>query len=258
MTQKLYTVILLLIFCNCNKNTDELPPPIAPPGMLVIPATLNGLSVVDFIFYQTKTPTHDTVWLSIRNRSGRAISKMKYLAELCNAVPQNYTNCNLQLIDTLRNILPVDSTIEKVYTWVDQHIHLDNTLINTGIISCTGIPAHPIAGAYQSTYVVFETANHQPGYYGNVRGYILADGTSTFRLIGDNGNTWNVNGLFTRMLAFGGLLNYQPSRSVPFHLDPVDNNTLTDTSNGQLKLRLGLDKPATDTIQSLLIITQRI
>ncbi|GAA3934796.1 hypothetical protein GO495_30260 [Chitinophaga oryziterrae] len=260
MTAKLYSALTILTFiiCSCNKNTDQLPPPDAPPAELVLSARLNGLAVVDFIFHQTRTQSHDTVWLSLRNTSGAAIPRMKYLVELCNAVPQSYTTCNLQLVDTLRNTLQPDATLEKVYTWIDKNINLDSMLINTGIISCTGVAPHPVAGVYQSTYAVFETEGNNTAYYGSVRAYIFADGATTFRLQGQNEDSYNATGQFIQVLAFDGLLKKGKDILSPFHLDTVADNQLLDTSNGKLILRLHLTTPISDTIHSLLFITQRI
>ena len=248
--KKIIAFFGIALLLSCEKNTVQLPDPVNTPAELVVPARINGLATVDFIFHQTKSSDHDTVWLSLRNISGRDISALQYVAELCNAVPQLYSNCNLQITGTLKDVLKAGETRERIYSWIDKKIMLDSSLINTGIVSYAGM-SQPVAGVCSSVYAIFETAEKKVGYYGSVRGYVLADGTATFRLKGKNEEEFNVSGHFTQTLSFDGLLSKGSQLISPFTLDSLD------TGNEKLTYRLQLDTPLSDSIHSILVITQR-
>lgn len=252
----LTTVVILL---SCNRNTDQLPPKKAPPAELIIPAKTNGLAQVDFIFHQTKNTTGDTVWLSIRNNSTAAITNLKYLVELCKAAPQNYDNCDLQIQGTISDSIHSGKTKEKVFTWTNRNIKLDTTLINVGVIAYSGLLPHPLGNVYSNIYAAFETST-AIGYYGTVRGYVLADGTARFRLKGKNDDQFNAAGLFTQVVDYSGTLTKEGNILTPFALDSVtvgSNRMLIDTANNKFNFRLKLQTPIQDTIQSLMLFTQR-
>jgi hypothetical protein len=253
------------ILPSCNRNTDQLPPKKAPPVQLTMAATVNGLTPVDFIFSQTKTATSDTVWLSIRNNSSVAITSLTYVVELCNVLPQNYDNCNMQVQGQLTVPLAAGAILSKVYTWTNKGIKLDSNLINTGVISYSGLTAHPFANIYNNTYTIFESSAHAIGYYGSVRGYILADGTARFRIKGKGTDQFNATGLFTPLTppqanSFDGLLKNGDNILAPFKLDTIEvggNKLLLDNVDRNFHFRLQLKSPIQDTIQSIQVFTQR-
>ncbi|MBO9203382.1 MULTISPECIES: hypothetical protein [Niastella] len=250
--------IVVLLF-SCNRNSDQLPPKKAPPTELVISSKTNGLAQVDFIFHQTRIASGDTVWLSIRNNTNAPIVNLKYIVELCKAVPQNYDNCDLQVHGLITDSIQSGQTRPKVFTWINRNIRLDSSLINTGVIAHNSLPPHPLGNVYSNIYASFET-DSEVGYYGTVRGYVLADGLARFRIKGKDNDQFNATGLFTQAFDFTGNLYKDNSLLTPFKLDSITvngNRQLIDTANNKFNFRLALQKPVRDTIQSLLLFTQR-
>ncbi|MGV3768000.1 MAG: hypothetical protein ACO1NW_17835 [Chitinophagaceae bacterium] len=258
--RKRNAIVLFVLLVACNKNTDQLPPKQVKPQELVKPALINGVQEVDFLFYKTTVPGSDTVWLKIRNNTPNALTSLRYVVEVCKAVPQHFDNCDLQITADLPGSLAAGETSEKLFQWVNKGISLDSTLINTGVISYSGLPLHPMANVYHNIYAAFETAPGQTGYFGLVRGYVLADGTGLFRLKGKNNELLNAAGYFPQTLAYEGLLKKDTEVISPFSLDSVEVNgtkLLFDTANQRFHFRLGLTAPLNDTIHSISIFTQR-
>jgi hypothetical protein len=250
---------LAFLLFGCNRNTDQLPARNAPPTELVISSKTEGLAQVDFIFHQTKNGSGDTVWLSIRNNTAAPIVNLKYIVELCKAVPQNYDNCDLQVQGLITDSIQSGKTSSTLFTWINRNIKLDTSLINTGVIAHNNLPPHPLANVYSNVYATFETANGV-GYYGTVRGYVLADGQARFRVKGKDNDQFNAIGLFTQAIDFTGILHKENTLLTPFKLDFITVNggrQLIDTANKRFTFRLALQKPIQDTIQSLLLFTQR-
>lgn len=245
---------------SCNKNSTQLPPIKAPQKELSVSAKINGLATVDLIFRQTQTATADTVWLSVKNTATASISNLQFVVELCKATPQQYDNCDLQVTRTLPDTIAPGGTVNNVYMWANKGIKLDAGLINTGIIAYTGLPPHPLADVYNNVYAVFEATDSAGNYYGNIRGYILADGTATFRLKGKADEYYNLEGNFTKMLSFNGRLMKDSQVLTPFALDSVGDagsRKLVDTTGDALKFRVKLTTPINNTINSILSLTLR-
>jgi hypothetical protein len=107
---------------------------------------------------------------------------------------------------------------------------------------------------------VFEATDPAENYYGNIRGYILADGTASFRLKGKADEYYNLEGNFTEMLSFNGRLMKDSQVLTPFALDSVGDpgsRKLIDTAHNALTFRLKLTTPINNTINSILSLTLR-
>jgi hypothetical protein len=259
-TQRIMRYALVCtLFMACNKNSLELPPVTVPANVLSVPAKLEGLAVLDFVFHQVKSSTGDSVWLTVKNTTQQDFSQLSVLAELCQATEQNYDNCNLQF-DGLLPALAGGKESPVLATWINRDIQLDAKRINVGIISLANVSVNPVSGIYNNVYASFENADTIARYYGNIRGYIFADGNATFRMKTSSNTSYNATGLFTKMLAFNGVLFAGATVVSPFSLDSTGaagSRKLLDTANHQLNFRMRLNTPLNDTIATILSNTQK-
>jgi len=245
--------VILLCCYGCNKNSNQLPPKEPPPQKLVISAKLNGLNTVDFIFEGNTAADSNSVVLYIKNNSTETINRLSYVVELCRAAEQTFDNCDLQLTDSIHNRILPGQTSDTLYKWSNKNIKLDSSLINVGIISADKISFNPLANAYENGYTVFEGDD---SLYGNVRGYILADGTATFRYKTIKSANYNAIGLFTPdKNAFSGMLSTSKETLSQFMLDSIDvsgTKRLIVETKDSLQFRLKLHPHLADSTRSIL------
>ncbi|WP_126243326.1 hypothetical protein [Chitinophaga rhizosphaerae] len=245
---KLFRRIFLLgasIGCTgiaCNKNSLELPPVSSPPAELRLQAKIDGIAAVEFIFQKTTVPGSDTVRMFIRNLDKLPLSGVRYVAELCNAATQNFDNCPLQVTDVIPALAAGGEQV-RLAEWVNTGMVLDSQRINVGIVSAGGRVPHPLCGIYGNVSAGFQGADTITKYYGQIRGYVLADGTATFRLKSAFGKNVNAKGLFTGLQAFDGELLANGLQPIPFSLDSVTvggTRKPIDTTGGTCIFRMKL------------------
>lgn len=232
-------IMVIILLSHCNKNSDQIP---RSYDKIVVAAKLNGINDIDFIFEQTKNSIGDTVWLSIRNNSPSDIMSMKLVVEACNAIPQSYDNCDLQAILQIQNTLKASSTLAHVFSWADKEIKLDSELINVGILSYSGaVNLNGLNGVYNDVNIDFETNIGTPlTHSGSGRGYILADGTTTFRIKKSEVNRvveYNVSGKFNNTGPFNnGQLFKGDSLITSLDLEGQVDRTVPEKPKFRLKL----------------------
>ena len=252
------SLAILCVALACNKNSNQLPPPKAPPQKLSIASKLNGIAVIDFIFEKNTSADSGSVKLYIRNNTNYTLNRLQFVVELCKAAEKNYYNCDLQLVDSIKESILPGKVSNMLYEWNNKNIQLEENRISTGIISYNGISPHPLANAYSNIYAHFEGDTQ---LYGAVRGYILADGKSTFRYRTIKGENYNAEGLFTsdKNIFNGQLYKVSPPLSV-FMLDSVTVSgirKLIDESNGNLLFRLNLTPHLYDSTRSIFTLVKK-
>ncbi|WP_423735597.1 hypothetical protein [Chitinophaga caseinilytica] len=262
---KLFRRIFLLGACigctgiACNKNSLELPPVSSPPVELRLRAKLDGIAAVEFVFQKTTVPGSDTVRMFIRNLDRMPLSGIRYVAELCNAATQNFDNCPLQVTDVIP-ALAAGGELVRLAEWVNTGMVLDSQRINVGIISAGGREPHPLSGIYGNVSAGFEDRDTVTKYFGQIRGYVLADGTATFRLKTAFSKNLNAKGLFTGLRAFDGELAVDGMDAIPFGLDSVLVASVRkpiDTSGGKCNFRLKLKSMFDSDVQFILSQTRK-
>lgn len=169
---------ILLALSACNKNSDQLPPVKTKPTTFTKKCFIDDREI-DLIFVQKKTASTDTVAVYFHNRTSDSFANLNAVAEICNVLPQNYDNCHSQYINGPALLKGFDTGGYRVLA-TGQNLTMDSMHINAGIVSYTGA-TNSVAGKYRNNgaYFIKDTATAYPAV---VKGYILEDGTATFRI----------------------------------------------------------------------------
>lgn len=255
----LLLAVLWLAGYSCNKNSLELPPLSPPKSELRLQAKVNGIAILEFVFEKTTISGGDTVWLSVKNVSGKELKDIRYVTELCAATLQNFDNCSMQFSDTIKTLNANGDAVGEM-KWINAGLVLDSHRINVGVLSIGGEASHPLNGIYGNVSASFEGEDTAVKYYGQVRGYVLADGAAVFRFKSAFTTNLNAIGLFSGMDAFDGKLITPDVKPITYRLDSIGTagaRKLIDTSDGKCTFRLKFDGQLDDEIHSILSITSK-
>lgn len=237
--------IMAAFMGSCNRNSDQLP--IINPDTLTvkIPYVINAHNI-NFIFKQVKRGTHDTEWVALQNNSDTDITGITIFVQMCNALPQNYTNCALQKNIPI-GLLQKDSTTTLHFLYSDQQLTLDKNYINAGILSC-GNFEHPLEGVYYSNFTAFKKSANDTISYGRSKGYILADGTSVFMFSGlDTSYSFTFTGTFDSNVAFNGEMFFYGKNVSLVGIDTaIPTNAMPN-----IAVRWKITTPTNDTISMI-------
>lgn len=260
MSQKLATLILLFIACcGCNKNTNELP--VVPPGpQPVVPDSLSkllsvgNLGIVRMNLYRYKGQVGDSVRIRLFNLTTQDITDLSLLSELAGQLPLNFDNCN-----QFRHItgLQLKANADTGFLFSrNSTLMLADSLMHTGILSWNA-NGHRWAGYYGNlnaySYFIRDTINTSLNFYGYLRGYIEADGSTTFRMKAVGNTYYNVYGSFLPGNTFQGFLETN-GRSPDVMLDSFTVGTarvLSDTAGNQVRLRLRLKDSLANGVKAI-------
>lgn len=222
-----YLGLIAAVFLSCNKNTNQLPPIKAPAGIYERTAKLDGVAILDVFFEQTKTSNSDTVWMWVKNLTPGMLLNTKILVEICDSL-ENYDMCGLQQPITIDS-LPGNDTAGYRLLYINKNINFNTAVINVGILQYEGT-SHILGNIYSSIYAGFNTDTNTS--FGNVRGYVLADGNSVFRFKWQDAVMYNAKGIFTLDMSYRGQLLHEGNVLAPLVLDSI---AITDSTKALFK-----------------------
>lgn len=223
-------IILPLLSLACNKTSNQLPVINAPSDEIVIPVAISGSQKLEAIFSRVTVKGHDSVFISLKNVSGRDIDSITLMVELCKALPHNYDNCYMETAIPVGRI-QADSTAGNIFRIIDKKIDFDSSTVNIHILSVKysgqSVLTHPLAGIYGSGLLRFfdtaitwrdstwkDTVQTTPDivvadsttrlydtsrtlkYYGDMRGYVDIDGRFMLRMKAVGPVLYNAGGKF--------------------------------------------------------------
>lgn len=257
----------------CNKSVNQLPVITAEPYEMIVPVSVSGVETIEVHFSQITETDHDTVWVSVRNISGKYIERVVLMLELCNATPHNFDNCYLQTAITI-NGLGVDSIRRNVLILPDKNLDFDSSMINVALLSLkydvNDTSDHRFAGIYSkgllrfidttiiasdSTYdidtlgndttiVVYDTTRSLK-YFGDIRGYVSTEGYFVFRIKAAGPTLYNATGRFDGLdtISNGRLSMNELVENVIKTPPWQGGQQVIHLNNGQLTFGIYLEKP---------------
>jgi len=213
-----FFLILILIFVSCNKNSLELPPPKDNISVREITCSLDNTQKALITFKQDKYDKEGKVEIEVSNLSGSDLNELKIYIEMCDSA-SSYYSCNNQFVSLISHLDTGNNFIQQL-PFTD--INLDSVKINAGILSTTN-QKMTLSGLYSGNFVRCESTigpNIVSGLIGFVKGYVFADGISTFRISFGNGLAYNITGNFADTLAFnnGKFLDRNPTNGFFDHI----------------------------------------
>lgn len=266
-----YGAPLLLALCTvlaCNRNSNQLPVVKVPSKKMTVDGISNGQKMVEFTFKQDFAAAEDTIWLSVTNTTEQNLQDFRFFVEMCSSLPKNYDNCYDQKQDILAS-LPAHATHEKVIYWIKKDF-IDSSLINTGILSYKN-SLNDLGSLYSSVYAAFSDTTHTvkndsvtitsvSTKFGQVNGFILADGSATFRIKKADGDFYNLEGLFLKEFGFNGSATHNEQSSIEFVPDSIQKDStqlLYDATSGFLRFKVRLKQTESEPIKTILVHTKR-